>query len=321
LPFGHAQSVAPGIIATLYPSGHILGASMVLVEHPASGKRVLFSGDLGCPGRPLVPDPAMPPEADLVVVESTYGDRTHEAGETVTHQLADVINGATSRGGTVLIPCFAVERAQELLFHLQRLRLMNRIPKLPVFLDSPMAVKMLDVFRHHPEAMNAQSRGRMAMGDSPFAMPDLHLCSTRDESKRINELSRPAIVIAGSGMCNGGRIKHHLSRKLEDPSSALVFVGYQASGTLGRQLVDGAPEIRLFGELRRVRIHVAQIHGFSGHADQRQLLDWLAGVPGGPNNVAIVHGGTGVTETFAELVRARFAGKVTVPAYGDRVEA
>jgi metallo-beta-lactamase family protein len=317
--FGVAQRIAPGITATLLPSGHILGASMVLVEFAASGKSILFSGDLGRPGRPLVPNPAAPPHADLVVIESTYGDRIHDNSVDVATQLAKVINATIERGGTLLIPCFAVERAQELLYHLRNLRREQRIRNVPVFLDSPMAVSMLKVFGHHPEALDAQSRDRLAMGDSPFQLPELRLCSTREESKRINEFGRPAIIIAGSGMCTGGRIKHHIARHLDNELSTLLFVGYQASGTLGRQILDGAREIRLFGGYRPVCLQVEQIHGFSGHADQNELLDWLGKMPSLPQKVAVVHGGSQVTVSFAQLVASRFGCDVTVPAFGDKL--
>ena len=320
MPFGVARTIAPGFRATLLPSGHILGASMVLLEHQPSGKSLLFSGDLGRPGRPLVPDPSPPPQADMVVVESTYGDRIHEDGVDVATQLGSVIETTIRRGGSMLIPCFAVERAQELLYYLQTLRRNHRFAKVPVFLDSPMAVSMLEVFGHHPEALDDQSRDRMAMGDSPFKLPELRLCSTCQESKRINDVQQPAIIIAGSGMCTGGRIKHHLSRRLDDELSTLLFVGYQASGTLGRQILDGAREVRLFGGYRPVCLQVAQIHGFSGHADQNELLDWLGKMPGALQKVAVVHGGSRVTTEFGNLVSSRFGCAVSVPEFGDKIE-
>jgi metallo-beta-lactamase family protein len=318
--FGERVLVSPGVTATFYPSGHILGASMVLVEHAASGKRVLFSGDLGRKERPLMPNPWDPPEADLVVVESTYGDRVHDDSEDVTTQLEHVVRRTAKRRGKLLIPCFAVERAQELLFHLQRLRRGGRMVSIPIFLDSPMAVSLLNVFRHHPEALDSASRERLAMGDSPFTLPELRLCSSRDDSKRINDLPGPAIIIAGSGMCNGGRIKHHLSCHLSNPENTLLFVGYQASGTLGRQLLDGEKSVRLFGQPWEVRLEVCQIHGFSGHADRNELIDWLGRMPGGPRRVAVVHGGSNVTERFAEEIRNRLGCPVVVPSFRDRVE-
>ena len=319
IPFGEPHPVARGFRATLLPAGHILGASMILLEHEYSGKSVLFSGDLGRPGRPLVPDPARPPKADLVVVESTYGDRIHDDSLDVPTQLADAVNTTLGRGGSLLIPCFAVERAQELLYHLKNLRIEQRIPKVPIFLDSPMAVRMLKIFGRHPDAMDAASQGRIASGDSPFDLPELQLCSTRDQSKYINEFRRPAVIIAGSGMCTGGRIKHHLLRHIDEPQSTLLFVGYQATGTLGREILDGARQIRLFGSGHRIALEVRQVRGFSGHCGQDELLDWLGAMPEGPRKVAVVHGGANVTIRFGGLVSERFGCDVVVPEYGASV--
>jgi metallo-beta-lactamase family protein len=244
----------------------------------------------------------------------------HDDNVNVADQLCTVINTTIERRGSVLIPCFAVERAQELLHHLQTLRKGNRIARVPMFLDSPMAVKLLKVFGRHPEALDLLSRDRVAIGDSPFTLPELRLCSTREESMRINDLREPAIIMAGSGMCTGGRIKHHLSRYIEDELSTLLFVGYQASGTLGRQILDGAREVRVFGGFRPVCIQVEQIHGLSGHADRNELLDWLGRMPGGPEKVAVVHGGSQVTTQFAKLVSDRFSCDVVVPEYGQTIE-
>ncbi|MGC4070466.1 MAG: MBL fold metallo-hydrolase RNA specificity domain-containing protein [Polyangiaceae bacterium] len=253
-------------------------------------------------------------------MESTYGDRVHDDSEDVTTQLEHVVRRTAKRRGKLLIPCFAVERAQELLFHLQRLRRGGRMVSIPIFLDSPMAVSLLNVFRHHPEALDSASRERLAMGDSPFSLPELRLCSSRDDSKRINDLPGPAIIIAGSGMCNGGRIKHHLSRHLSSPENTLLFVGYQATGTLGRQLLDGETTVRLFGQLWDVGLEVCQIHGFSGHADRNELIDWLGRMPGGPRRVAVVHGGSNVTERFADEIRSRLGCPVVAPSFRDTIE-
>jgi metallo-beta-lactamase family protein len=319
LAFGQAADVATTLTATLLPTGHILGSSMVLLEDSSSGRRLLFSGDVGRRGRPLLPDPAAPPAADLLVVESTYGDRTHADTGDVATELAEVIGGAARAGGAVLIPCFAIERAQDLLFYLQQLRREARIPSLPIFLDSPMAVRMLDVFRHHPEALDGESRERLAHHDSPFALPELRLCVSRDESKRVNDVRGPCVIIAGSGMCTGGRIKHHLARHLEREEATLLFVGYQASGTLGRQLLDGAGAVRLFGQRVPVRLRTRQIGGFSGHADREELLAWIARMPGGPRRVAVVHGGGNVSTRFAGAVAERFGCRAEAPPYGARI--
>ncbi len=319
-PFGVARPVAPGFRATFLPAGHILGASMIRLEHEPSGRTLLFSGDLGRNDRPLVPDPAAPPAADLIVIESTYGDRLHDDGVDVKTQLAEVLGATIARGGTVLVPGFAVERAQELLYYLQELREAGRVPRVPVFLDSPMAVRMLEAFAHHPEALDAAAQGRVVRRGTPFSLPELVLCASRAESKQINDHRGPAIIIAGSGMCTGGRIKHHLSLRLDDERSTLLFVGYQATGTLGRQLLDGAREVRLFGARREVRLQVQQIRGCSGHGDQQELLAWLARSPGGPRRVAVVHGGAQGTDRCASLVSSRFRCEVAVPSFGDRVE-
>lgn len=320
VPFGISRLVAPGFRATFLPAGHILGASVILLEHEPSGSRVVFSGDLGREARPLVPDPASPPAADLIVVESTYGDRVHDDSVDVKTQLAEVLNATFARGGSVLIPGFAVERAQELLYYLQELRDAGRIPSVPVFLDSPMAVRMLSVFERNPEALDSAAQGRVARSGTPFDLPELVLCSSSAESKRINHHREPSVIIAGSGMCTGGRIKHHLSLRLDDERSTLLFVGYQASGTLGRQLVEGKREVRLFGARRQVGLEVQQIHGFSGHGDQNELLAWLGKHPGGPRRVAVVHGGPRVAGRFADRVADRFGCGVEVPEYGARIE-
>jgi len=317
--FGEKVMLTPSFQACLLPAGHILGASMLVLRHLPTQKTLLFSGDLGCPGRPLVPDPAEPPAADLVIVESTYGDRIHANETPVAEQLEQTLLETVERGGSLLIPCFAVERAQELLFHLRQLERAHRLPNIPVFLDSPMAARMLEVFAHHPEALAPRQRAEMADGESPFALSRLVVCTTREQSKLVNQTRGPAVIIAGSGMCTGGRIKHHLRSHLGRPESCLLFVGYQASGTLGRELLSGAPEVRLFGTRQEVRLAIRQIHGFSGHADQSQLLDWLSRMPSGPQRVAVVHGGSTVTAEFAARIRERFGCPTHVPELGERL--
>ncbi len=304
--FGAATEVAPGVRATWLPAGHILGAAMILVE--IAGKRLLFSGDLGRWDRPLVPDPVDPPSVDLVLVESTYGDRLHPAESDVPGQLERIIGGTVRQGGTVLIPSFAVERAQELLWHLDRLHRAGRLPPVPVFLDSPMAVALLDVYRRHPEALDEETRA------GGFNLGSLRCTKSREESKAINEHKGPAIIIAGSGMLNGGRIKHHLLQRIDDPASCLLFVGYQAAGTLGRLLVDGARRVRLFGREHDVAIRIEQVQGFSGHADRDELLGWLGRMQPKPGKVGVIHGGESVAPGFAKLISE----KLGVPAAANR---
>ncbi len=309
--FSRATEVAPGARATWLPAGHILGAAMILVE--VAGKRVLFSGDLGRWDRPLVPDPSDPPAADLVLVESTYGDRLHTSEGDIPSQLERIIGGTIAQGGVVLIPSFAIERAQELLWYLHRLHEAGRIPEVPVFLDSPMAVKMLEVFHRHPEALDEDAR-------RGFALDSLKLTRTRDESKAINDHRGSAVIIAGSGMLNGGRIKHHLNQRIDDPASCLLFVGYQVNGTLGRQLVDGARRVRLLGREREVRIRVEQVQGFSGHADRDEVLGWLSRMSPKPKKVAVIHGGDQVAPAFAKLVQERLGVPAHASDYRERIE-
>ena len=309
--FAAPTQVAPGVTATWLPAGHIIGAAMILVEiAQATGpaKRLLFSGDLGRWDRPLVPDPTDPPSVDLVLIESTYGDRLHTREEDIPGQLERIIGGTVAQGGTVLIPSFAVERAQELLWHLDRLHRAGRLPQVPVFLDSPMAVALLDVYRRHPEALDEETRA------GGFNLGSLRCTKSREESKAINEHKGPAIIIAGSGMLNGGRIKHHLLQRIDDPASCLLFVGYQAAGTLGRLLVDGARRVRLFGREHDVAIRIEQVQGFSGHADRDELLGWLGRMQPKPGKVGVIHGGESVAPGFAKLISE----KLGVPAAANR---
>jgi metallo-beta-lactamase family protein len=307
--FDQRIAIADRAWVTWMPAGHILGAAILFV----------FSGDLGRPQRPIVPDPTPPPMADAVVVESTYGDRLHEKDHQVADIIADQVLETVRLGGRLLIPTFAVERAQEVIWHLDRLHTAGRLPHIPVFLDSPMAVELLHVFNTHPEALDDEARDQLVSGDSPFSFEHLKLCRTVDESKAINDVQGPAVIIAGSGMCNGGRIKHHLERVIDDPKSCILFTGYQAHGTLGRLIVDGVHEIRLFNRMRRMAIRVAQVHGFSGHADRDECLAWLASWPQPPGRVIVVHGGESVAPAFAELVHQRFGVVAHAPLYQESV--
>lgn len=315
-------AIAPGITASFHEAGHIPGAASVLLDVQSTGvrRRVLFSGDIGREDRPIINDPADPVAADVVLVESTYGDRVHGPAADIPGQLADIINATIRRGGKILVPSFAIGRAQDLIWHLDQLIRTRRIPHLPVLLDSPMAIKLVDVLKRHTAALDEQWRAAVARGESPFSMPDLKLLASRDESKAANKLAGPAVVIAGAGMCTGGRIKHHLDQHLENPATTVLFTGYQAGGTLGRQLVDGTQEVRLFGRRRLVRAQIAQVRGFSGHADRDELLAWLARLPAKPQRVFAVHGGANVTQSFAALIHERLGFDAYAPQFDERIE-
>jgi metallo-beta-lactamase family protein len=324
-PWHTPITIAPGITAAFHPAGHILGAAMVRVQ-AADGTAVLFSGDLGPGGNPLVEGPVSNVGAPNLVTESTYGDREHATSD-VSAQLDAILAAAWKRGGNVIIPSFAIERAQELLYRLRELHDAGRLAPWRIFLDSPMAISVLDVFRHNPASLAPGVRRMMAEGRSPFELPGLTLCADRDASQAINDIKRGAIIIAGAGMCNGGRIKHHLDHNLERPESTVLFVGYQASGTLGRQILEtrsrepGArpAEVRLFGRPRLIRCTIEQVHGFSGHAGKTQMLDWAMRLTPAPKRAFVVHGGETVTQAFAAELAARTGWNVVAPDYGQEI--
>jgi metallo-beta-lactamase family protein len=309
---GTPVRIAPDITATFIHAGHILGSASVLFTcgHGADTRRVLFSGDLGRHNRPILPDPAVPLQADLVVVESTYGDRSHGPAADVEGALHAAIDPVVRRGGVVVIPAFAVERAQELLWHLARLMRAKRLPAMPVVLDSPMAQKLLAVYRTHSEATEP------GFDASSLDVPGLLLTQGPADSKEINDRAGPMVIIAGSGMCTGGRIKHHLAHRIEDARNLILFVGYQADGTLGRQILDGKPWVRLFGVDRQVRAQVARVSGFSGHADRDEILAWLGSMPHRPRQVVVVHGTPPVAAAFAALVHQRLGSEAVAARAG-----
>jgi metallo-beta-lactamase family protein len=284
--------VAPGIRATFYDAGHILGSALILLEiRKGDGtRRILFSGDLGNPGHPILNDPTPAPEADWVVMETTYGDRVHRSIEESTEELYDAVSGTIEAGGNVLIPTFAIERAQEVLYALRRATESGRLPpSLPIFLDSPMAISATEIFRRHPECYDEAAAQLFAEGEDPFATPGLVFTRSTEDSKALNRFVGGAVILAGSGMCTGGRIRHHLGNNLWRAETAVVFVGFAARGTLARQIIDGARHVRIFGEDIAVRSRIYSINGFSAHADRNELLEWL-GHAGHPSRVVLVHG-------------------------------
>jgi len=311
--------IADGVSATFHDAGHILGSSMVKMNVARNGERrsLLFSGDVGRWDRPILRDPTLFQEADYVVVESTYGDRTHESQGTIEERLAEVVNSTVKAGGNIVIPSFALERSQEVLYYMNELLMGNQIPHLVVFVDSPMAVTVTDVFQQHPELFDEEMTQLIRQRNSPFEFPGLTMVRTVDQSKAINYISGTAMIIAGSGMCTGGRIKYHLVRNISRPESTVLFVGYQAAGTLGRQIVDGAEEVRILGQRHPVRARVAQIHGFSAHADRDELFRWLSSLQEPPRQVFVVHGEAEAARHFAGFVREKTGWNVSVPQYRD----
>ena len=319
--YGAEIRLGGGLSARFRDAGHILGSASVLVScgRGAGGRRLVFSGDVGRWDKPLLNDPEPAPDADWLVVESTYGDRVHDHGAPIKDRLAAVIKETRRRRGNIIVPSFALERTQEVLWYLAELLAEDRIQHLMVFVDSPMAVRVTDIFERHPEVLDPPMRALLARRSSPFRFPGLKMIRTVDESKSINHISGTVMVIAGSGMCTGGRVKHHLEANLGRPESTVLFVGYQAVGTLGRQLQDGSPEVRLFGKMRPVRARVESIPGFSAHADRDELTRWLSGVQRAPRRVFVTHGEPEAAAAFARHLGERFGWEATVPRYGETV--
>lgn len=317
--YGRTIPLSPTVQARFFDAGHILGSSMieVTVREKKRRLRIIFSGDIGQRNKPLVRDPSVFVRADAVIMESTYGDRDHEDPADAETMLAEIIEETTSAGGNVVIPIFAVERAQELLFHLSRMVREKRIQPLPVFLDSPMATDVTEVFLHHRESLDQETIDLFCSGKSPFRFEGLHFTRTQAESKAINSLRTPCLILAGSGMCTGGRIKHHLVHNIYRPECTILFVGYQAEGTLGRQILKGEPSVRIFGQMHEVRAKIREIQSFSAHAGRTDLLEWVGQFKVPYPQVFLTHGEKKISWSLAALLESQNRWDIVVPAYKD----
>jgi metallo-beta-lactamase family protein len=315
--YDEARPLGPGVSVRFRDAGHILGSAMVelTVEVEDGVRTIVFSGDIGQWGSPFVRDPTLFERADYIVMESTYGDRDHEDPGRVDDLLGGIIRDTAGAGGNVVIPTFAIERAQDLMFHLSRLVRAKAIPPMPVYLDSPMAREVTGAFERHLEFLDEEARKLFASENHPFRFPGLAIVRTPAESKAINAVRVPAVIMAGSGMCTGGRIKHHLALNITRPESTILFVGYQARETLGRQILEKAAQVRLFGQTYPVRARVAKINGFSAHADRKALGRWLDGFKTPPRRLFVTHGDAEVARDTAERVRQERGWTVEVPDY------
>lgn len=294
-----------GIDITFYDSGHILGSAFVAMELEEDGvkRRILFSGDLGNSGRVVLRDPATPPDSDMVVMETTYGDRLHKELEPSIEELYSAINRTLAQGGNVLIPSFALERAQEILYYLREGIEQNLLPEnMQVFLDSPMAISATQIFRRHPECYDVEALQVLRAGYDPFSLPGLHFTRETAESMAINKITGGAVIIAGSGMCTGGRIRHHLKHNLWRSESCVIFVGYAAQGTLARRIIDGEEFVKIYGDEIAVNAEIYTIGGFSAHADQKELLAWHQQT-GSPEKTFLVHGEEKTMQAFGGLLK------------------
>ncbi len=321
IKYKQPSQIADGIEVCLCDAGHVLGSSVVKIKVNQDGQErtILFSGDIGRPDRPIVHDPDFVGQADYVLVESTYGDRVHQKTEDIDRSIADVINSTKEAGGNIIVPSFALERSQELLFYINELLAKDAIPHIKVFLDSPMAARITKVFKHHRDLFDDEMKESMKKNGSPFNFSGLTITESSSQSKAINHIRGTIMVIAGSGMCTGGRIKHHLVNNIRRPESTIMFVGYQAIGTLGRRLVDGDKEVRILGQQYQVEARIAQIHGFSSHADKNELTQWLEGLGKAPKKVFVVHGETESAQHFAEYLKKEKGWDAVAPEYKDEI--
>lgn len=300
-------------------AGHIFGSAFVEIsEH--GGARVAFSGDLGNEHVPIIRETAQLSAVDALVMESTYGNRIHEDESLRTKKLRDVITRTAQRNGVLVIPAFAIERTQQLLFELNRLVQAKELPMVDVFLDSPMAIHVTEVMRKHPQYYDPEAKQLAAAGEDFFDFPGLHVCLSREDSMKINDARRPKIVIAGAGMMNGGRILHHLVRYLGDPRSTVLIIGYQAEGTLGRKLYEREKKVQVLQELIDVRAEVTSIGAYSAHADQNKLVKWVKTAAGRPEKVFCTHGEEGASVALATRLQAELGTEAIVPRLLDVVK-
>ena len=309
-------SLFPGVQVKAWDAGHILGSALTVFEFEDGPKRFRLgmSGDLGRPGRPILRDPEVHPGVNVLVLESTYGDRVHSDAATTERELTEVIQRTSARGGRVLMPAFAVGRTQEVVATLQELTKKSAIPELPIYVDSPMARKATEVFKHHPECFDEPTRRAFEQGSGePFGFDRLRYIGTPDESRALNDASGPMIIVSASGMCEGGRILHHLQHGLGDARNTVLFVGFQGEGTLGRRLRDGAETVNILGESVRSRAEIAGLDGFSAHADRNELIGWVRRLDPKPEHIFLVHGEPEPAESLAVALRDSIGCDVTVP--------
>ncbi len=324
VPYHRRINIAPGVDLLFHDAGHVLGSAVVTLEIDDEGqrRRLVFSGDLGRRETTLLREPEVPADAEFLICECTYGDRSHEHVADMDDKLAALVERVHKRGGKLLVPTFALERAQEVIFALKRLQLRGLLPPVRVYVDSPLTVKVTDVFRLHPDCFDAETRAYFEAGDSPFDFPGLEFVESVEASKRIDLEKTPSIVLSASGMCENGRILHHLRSMIGDPANAVAIVGFQAQHTLGRRLVEGRSEVRIFGMMHQRRAEVVVFNGLSAHADKDDLLWFVEAVreQGKLRGVALVHGEPKSLDVFRSTLLAREFPTVYVPERGDRVE-
>jgi metallo-beta-lactamase family protein len=316
--------VEGGIHCTFIDAGHILGSAITILDITESGetKCLVFTGDLGRRNLPILRDPEIPVNANYLIIESTYGDRVHAPIEEAETELRDIVLRVYERKGKIIIPAFSVGRTQEIVYCLHRLRLRKEIPALPVFVDSPLSVNVTEIFRHHPECFDRDVRDLLLRSEDPFGFDGLRYIRDVERSKELNHCEEPCIIISASGMCEAGRILHHLKNNIEDPKNLILVVGFMAQDTLGRKIVERLPEVRIFGEPHRLRAEVAIMNEFSAHADRNELLEFVHEVArrGPLERIFVVHGEENQCLPFAERLQSQVTAPVSVPKQGEIAE-
>jgi len=318
--YGEPFAVAPGVRAHFRDAGHILGSALTVLDLDEGGRRlrICFTGDLGRKHLPIIRDPETVEGVDALIIESTYGDRVHEETARVPAILAELLHRAHERRGKILIPAFAVGRTQEIVTVLGQLFDSGRVPEMPVYVDSPLAIDVTQVFRQHAECFDAETLALLhENGADPFGFRRLHYIRETEESMALNARTGPMIIIAASGMCEAGRILHHLRNNIENPDTMILIVGFQAEHTLGRRIVEGHDEVSIFGEPHRLRAEVRVIEAFSAHADRDELLGWVRALPQKPRRTFVVHGEEEPALHFAGLLEGEGLASVRVPALGE----
>lgn len=316
--------LAKGVTLTFYDAGHILGSAMVKLEIEDHETKeiytLIFSGDIGRYDRPILGDPTTFKEADILIMESTYGNRDHEAAAPDNQKLADVVNQTTQRGGKIVVPAFAIGRTQELVYRLHELMQAGEIPHIPVYVDSPLAINATGIYRLHPEAYDAEMAELLLQGQDPFAFDTMHYTTTVQQSKALNDSPQSAVIISASGMAEAGRILHHLAHTVEDKKNTVLIVGWQAPHTLGRRLVEKRPQVKIFGQPFDLNAQVVTMNGFSGHAGRSELLAWTSEFTRPPQHTFLVHGEYEAAVALAEGLHGQGFEKVTIPEVGQQVD-
>jgi metallo-beta-lactamase family protein len=309
----------PGVLYQSFEAGHIFGSTTMLLELESGGKKVRlgYTGDLGRPGLPIIRDPEPLPPADYLIMESTYGNRVHEPIQSVSEKLAEIVNRTYKRGGKLIVPAFAVGRTQQIVLLLHELTQANAIPTFPIFVDSPLAVNVTEVFRKHPELYDEEARAFLAKHGDPFGFHLLTYVRDVDQSKALNDLPGPFMVISASGMCEGGRVLHHLKNNIGDPRNTILLAGYQAEYTLGRKIEEGWKEVPIFGEPMPLCAEVQKLDALSGHADREEMLAWMKPLVSGLKKVFLVHGEPEQQTAFATAIRERYQLDVVAPGRGQ----